>query len=190
MTLFCVPHCSCCSCSLWLSAHSDESSEAVVVEVGASSPCGESSLCCLHPLQEKPKMPQVEPFTGAPGAPPLLLPPVCWSATDGSNCAETNVSQAFIIYSVCCMLLSKVPCGVVSACIFNTSGPTGTMKFHNKPRLMPVFCAQSSEYSEPQQQYWVMISVSGDFGPIKSYFFSLDCLLTPGKCLFSNNRAH
>lgn len=84
--------------------------------------------------------------------PELLLPPVCWSATDGSNCAETNVSQAFIIYSVCCMLLSKVPCGVVSACIFNTSGPTGTMKFHHKPRLMPVFCAQSSEHSDPQQQ--------------------------------------
>lgn len=47
----------------------------------------------------------------------LLLP-----ATDGSNCAGTHVSQALIMYAVCCMLLSRVPCGAVSAYIFGTSG--------------------------------------------------------------------
>lgn len=54
-------------------------------------------------------------YRSGPGA--LLLP-----ATDGSNCAETHVSQALITYAVCCMLLSRVPCGAVSAYIFGTSG--------------------------------------------------------------------
>lgn len=54
-------------------------------------------------------------YRSGPGA--LLLP-----ATDGSNCAETHVSQALIMYAVCCMLLSRVPCGSVSAYIFGTSG--------------------------------------------------------------------
>lgn len=57
-------------------------------------------------------------YRSGPGAP--LLP-----ATDGSNCAETHVSQALIMYAVCCMLLSRVPCGAVSAYTFGTSGAVG-----------------------------------------------------------------
>ena len=62
-------------------------------------------------------------FRSSPGV--LLLP-----ATDGSNCAETHFSwvlSALIIYAVCCMLLSKVPCSTVGAYIFGMSGPRGTM---------------------------------------------------------------
>lgn len=66
-------------------------------------------------------------FRSSPGA--LLLP-----ATDGSNCAETHVSQALIIYAVCCMLLSKVPCGAVSAYIFGMSGARGTSDFIITPK--------------------------------------------------------
>lgn len=109
---------------------------AVVVEAGAGSPCGESTLCCRIYYERSPKCLQVEPFHRCPWVLVLL---VWWPATDGSNCAETNVSQALIIYSVCCTLLSKAPCGVLSASIFNMSGPTGTMKFHHKSCLMPVF---------------------------------------------------
>lgn len=65
-------------------------------------------------------------FHSSPGALLLLL------ATDGTNCAETNISQALIIYSVCSMLLSKVPCSAVSAYIFTMSGPWRTMQFHHK----------------------------------------------------------
>lgn len=70
-------------------------------------------------------------FRSSPGA--LLLP-----ATDGSNCAETHVSQALIIYAVCCMLLSKVPCGAVSAYIFGMSGARGTKRFHHNPKALAV----------------------------------------------------
>lgn len=125
---------------------------ALVVEAGAGSPCGASILCCCIYYKRSLKClggafySLGGAFYNSPRALPLLQPLVCWSATDGSNCAETNVSQALIIYSVCCMLLSKVPSGIVSACIFNTIGPTGTMNFHHKPRLMPVFffCLSSS----------------------------------------------
>lgn len=61
------------------------------------------------------KMPLGGAFGSSPGEP--LLP-----ATDGSNCAETQASRALIIYAVCCMLLSKVPCSTVSAYIFGMSG--------------------------------------------------------------------
>ncbi len=59
-------------------------------------------------------------FRSSPG---VLLPP----ATAGSNCAETHFSRLLIIYAVCCMLLSRVPCSTVSAYIFGMSGPRGTM---------------------------------------------------------------
>lgn len=91
------------------------------------------SRCCYESLREEPVVPVVNStcvvpatvrgaenamggaYRSSPGA--LLLP-----ATDGSNCAETHVSQALIMYAVCCMLLSRVPCGAVSAYIFGTSG--------------------------------------------------------------------
>lgn len=120
---------------------------AVVVEAGVGSPCGESTLCCCIYYERNPKCPQVEPFHRCPWVLVLLvvlLVLLVWRpATDGSNCAETNVSQALIIYSVCCTLLSKAPCGVLSASIFNTSGPTGTMKFHHKSCLMPMFVSST-----------------------------------------------
>lgn len=52
--------------------------------------------------------------------PGVLLP-----ATDGSNCAETHVSRALIIYAVCCMLLSKVARSTASAYIFGIGHPMG-----------------------------------------------------------------
>lgn len=91
------------------------------------------SRCCYESLREEPVVPVVNltcvvpatvrgaenamggAYRSGPGA--LLLP-----ATDGSNCAETHVSQALIMYAVCCMLLSRVPCGAVSTYIFSTSG--------------------------------------------------------------------
>lgn len=145
---------------------------------------GESSCCCEIPGEE-PVIPMVNPacvvattlrkaenalggaFLGIPGA--LLLP-----ATDGSNCAEAHVSQALIIYAVCCMLLSKVPCSAASACIFSVSGTRGTMQFHHKPTALAVFVSSTvnplslctgagrSMVQKPCQ-------VGGDFGLIKCF---------------------
>lgn len=86
---------------------------------GAGYPYGESSLCCSTTMSEAENA-LGGAFCKSPGV--LLLP-----ATDGSNCAETHVSGALIIYAVCCMLLSKVPCSTVSAYIFGMSGPRGTV---------------------------------------------------------------
>lgn len=134
---------------------------AVVVEAGADSPCGESTLCCCIYYKRSQKCPgwslSQQPRGGWCWC--------CWcggNATDGSICAETNFSLTLIIYSVCSMLLSKVPCGVVSACIFNTSGLTGTMKFHHESSLMPVFLS-SPVSTLSHQQYRKMISACAEY---------------------------
>lgn len=82
---------------------------AVVVKTQAwgeaGYPYGESSLCnnCLCEAENA----LGGAFRSSPGV--LLLP-----TTDGCSCAETHFSRVLIIYAVCCMLLTKVPC---SECI-------------------------------------------------------------------------
>lgn len=79
---------------------------------GAGYPYGESSLCCVvtSATSESENALGGAFFRGSPGVLPL-------NVTDGSNCAEKHFSGALIIYAVCCVLLSKVPCSEYSECI-------------------------------------------------------------------------
>ena len=89
-------------------------------------------------------------FHRSPGA--SLLP-----VTDGSNCAETHVSQALIIYAVCFMLLSTIPrcCG---AYILGVNGPRGDHAISSSFQSQGSVCEQRYEVSESQQQCRGMIN--------------------------------
>lgn len=178
-----------CSCRFCVATQSDE---------------GKPSCCCEIPEVEL-VIPMVNPacvvtttmskaenvlggaLRSSPGG--WLLP-----ATDGSNCAEMHVSRALIIYAVCCVLLSKVPCSAVSAyCIFSRTGPMGgTMWIHHKLKGLVVFVGTMNLLSLSSNAGRSMVQktchVGGDIELI-SIFSALELLLTLREVLFANYEA-
>lgn len=145
-------------------------------------------------------MPRVEHIAVAPGAPAPL--PVCDRWRQLCETAQgTHVSQALIIYAVWSLLLSRVPCGAASACIFGMSGVRQwsgvllggggggggtrggnggqclTTAFHHVLKALALFVSSAPEPCEPLHGCREMINgaetchLSGAFGLIKSFFF-------------------